>query len=488
MEFKPSEYQEDIFEFVKYGYGNAVISAVAGSGKSFTIIKALDYIKPDKRVLFLAFNSAIVESLKNKVTREKTDIKTLHSLGFSILKQNFKEKHSEIIFNEDKYRNKLNDYLIEKHGGNFKDKKYIKNVLKLCDLGRYFLIRQEIELVNIATKYGIGISDDELDSALYLIRWGKWSLEESNVIDYTDMIYLPNVLNVKVFKYDFIIIDEAQDLSVSQMSLFMKCFKQGSRFIAVGDEKQCINGFAGSDIQSFNKLKNLPNTIELPLSICYRCPKNIITYVQKLVPEIECSDNAINGFINYHAKLEDLVDGDMVICRNSLPLVKLYAKLIGDDIRCYLKGSDIGMNLLNLIQDIDKENLNDLFEEVYDILGKYIMNNLVEKNHEEDFHLTQPYNDFIDKIECLKILSEGLTTKQELVEKITNIFSDESKQGICLSTIHKSKGLEADNVYILNKHLTPSKFAKQNWEIEQEHNLEYVSFTRAKKILGFLND
>src|ERR1035437_5584778 len=125
MEFKPSEYQEDIFEFVKYGYGNAVISAVAGSGKSFTIIKALDYIKPDKRVLFLAFNSAIVESLKNKVTREKTDIKTLHSLGFSILKQNFKEKYTEIVINEDKYLNKLNDYLIETHGGNFKDKKYI---------------------------------------------------------------------------------------------------------------------------------------------------------------------------------------------------------------------------------------------------------------------------------------------------------------------------------------------------------------------------
>ena len=46
--------------------------------------------------------------------------------------------------------------------------------------------------------------------------------------------------------------------------------------------------------------------------------------------------------------------------------------------------------------------------------------------------------------------------------------------------------MEADNVYILNKNLTPSKYAKQEWEIEQEQNLEYVSFTRAKKQLGFI--
>lgn len=53
--FKPSDNQLDIFDFVKYGYGNAVISAVAGSGKTTTIIEALKHIKGDKRVLFLVF-------------------------------------------------------------------------------------------------------------------------------------------------------------------------------------------------------------------------------------------------------------------------------------------------------------------------------------------------------------------------------------------------------------------------------------------------
>ena len=56
-----------------------------------------------------------------------------------------------------------------------------------------------------------------------------------------------------------------------------------------------------------------------------------------------------------------------------------------------------------------------------------------------------------------------------------------------LCTIHKSKGLEADVVYILNEYLIPSKFAKSPEQIKQEQNLKYVARTRAKEELYFLN-
>lgn len=483
MDFKASEYQEDIFDFTKYGYGNAVISAVAGSGKSTTIIKLLEFIKKERRVLFLAFNSAIVEELKKKITREKTDIKTLHSLGFSILKSNYKDK--DLIVSENKYKNKLNEMLFD--SGYTTNQKYKKNILKLCDLGRMFLVKSKNELLSISNKYSLVPIDDELDIALDLINWGKISLDESNLLDYADMIYLPNVLNVKVFKYDYIIIDEAQDLSISQMSLFMKCFKQGSRFIAVGDENQCINAFAGSDIESFNKLRKLPNTIELPLSICYRCAKNIVKFAQKIVPDIEYNENSIDGYVNFKSKIDDLIDGDMVICRNTTPLIKLYVQLLSKGVRCYLKGSDIGLNLLDLIQDIDSEDLSEVFMHLTKSLKQYIDTNVELLNiSSEDVCLTQEYNDFVDKIECLEIIGSDIKTKTQLAEKVLSIFSDENKEGICLSTIHKSKGLEADNVYVLNKNLIPSKYAKQEWERKQEQNLEYVAYTRAKKTLGFI--
>ena len=55
----------------------------------------------------------------------------------------------------------------------------------------------------------------------------------------------------------------------------------------------------------------------------------------------------------------------------------------------------------------------------------------------------------LDKIDCIKYICEqNIETKTDLINKINNIFSDESKKGVCLSTIHKAKGLEYDNVYI----------------------------------------
>jgi len=95
----------------------------------------------------------------------------------------------------------------------------------------------------------------------------------------------------------------------------------------------------------------------------------------------------------------------------------------------------------------------------------------------------------LDIIKTLEVLSEGLTTKEELLEKVEEVFPKKSKNGgISLSTVHKAKGLEADNIYIICPSLMPSKSAKQDWEIMQEKNLMYVAYTRAKKKLAFVDE
>jgi superfamily I DNA/RNA helicase len=94
----------------------------------------------------------------------------------------------------------------------------------------------------------------------------------------------------------------------------------------------------------------------------------------------------------------------------------------------------------------------------------------------------------LDTIKALEFLAEGLTTTKELLGKIKTVFSDKKKGGIFLSTVHKAKGLEANNVYIACRSLMPSKSAKKDWEIEQEKNLIYVAYTRAKNTLGFIDE
>ena len=491
--FKASHYQQEVFDFVKYGYGNAVVSARAGSGKTTLIVKCLDFIKPDKKVLFLAFNNAIAKELECRINRPKTDIKTLHSLGFSILKYNYKDLDLQI--DENKYKKRLNSWLDidSKNIPEKKVKKYRNNILKLTDLGRYYLVKNIGSLEEVATKHNIVLVEDELEMVLNMLSWARNSIQETHTIDFGDMLYLPNILPIRTFKYDFIIVDEAQDLSNSQLQLFLKCFKQGGRFIAVGDEKQSIYGFSGADTQSFNKIKQLPNTTELPLSICYRCPGKVIELAQKIVPEIEKREGAPDGYVDYKADISDVKDGDMVICRNTLPLVKLYLQMITNGTKAYIKGREIGENMISVVENTIYENLNikldntGVFVELYVNLIDYIeqTKNLMGIT-EVDVYETQEFNNMLDMIECLEVASIGLDTKEELLERLKTIFKDNSAEGICLSTIHKAKGLEADNVYILNRNLMPSKYVKQDWEIEQEENLIYVAYTRPKVKLGFI--
>ena len=79
-------------------------------------------------------------------------------------------------------------------------------------------------------------------------------------------------------------------------------------------------------------------------------------------------------------------------------------------------------------------------------------------------------------------------TMEDLYQRVLKIFSETPEEDtITLCTIHKSKGLEADYVYILNEFLIPSPFSKSAEQRQQENNLKYVARTRAKKGLYKIN-
>ena len=82
-----SDYQLDIFDAIENGDENIAINAVAGSGKTTTIVAACKRLNANERdVIFLAFNKLIVEELKSKL-KDYAYVSTLHAFGFSILKR-----------------------------------------------------------------------------------------------------------------------------------------------------------------------------------------------------------------------------------------------------------------------------------------------------------------------------------------------------------------------------------------------------------------
>lgn len=496
--FPPSPYQQKVFDFIQYGVGNAVIKACAGSGKTSTLISAINLIPDHKKCLFIAFNRSVVEELTKKLENcTNCTIKTIHGLGFQILSANL---INPTTVNEYKYRLYLKDNINELTSIDLKEKltqaqcnDYTGTITKLIDFSRYNLAQTVKEIQKTAKIYGIQTNYDECEVTLKCLQWGKTHLD---TIDYTDMVWLPYELSLSPhgIKYDWLFIDEAQDLSKAAIKVFEMCFKRGTRFIAVGDDNQAIYMFAGASEEAFNTMCNKPKTKIFTLPITYRCPKKITALANTIVKDITPKPDAIDGFISHNVLIKDIKDNSLVLARSKSPLVYLYKKLLRRNVNCYIKGQDIGMELINTFYNINEEALNlslkkqGVFSKLYELLFAK-RNALMDFNglDLEDATLSAVVINLYDNIRSLEILAEHLTTKKELIEHIKSIFKDES-DGICLSTIHKAKGLEAENVYTLCPSSIPSKLAKLDWEKNQERNLQYVAYTRSKNTLNFVSE
>lgn len=498
--FVPSHYQERIFDELQNSSKNLVVEACAGSGKTTTILKSLDYLPNDKLILMIAFNKAIVANIKKRVhpTQKNVEVRTLHAMGLQLLKKHFVWQDGDVEVNPYKYSSYLNrnfEVIFGTKSKEYSSKEFnhiTKLTIRLCDLARCCQLSTNQELVHLANRYGLEVKGEIIDAALNLMDWGKSDLSE---IDYVDMIWLPNVLDIQNpdHLYDYVFVDECQDLNTAQRELMFRCLKPEGRFIAVGDRNQAIYSFAGADVESFDKLAKSENTLCLPLSISYRCGDAIVDFARLFVPNIEANPNSNNkGRVEFESDICDIEDDAMVLCRNNAPLANLYMQLLEENRPAYIKGRDIGTNLCALLETSDQDILYPGLRK-HGVFSDLVMDMVSKKNDmkiryslsERDAILSPVVQERFDQIKCLYALSQGCITKRHLAAKIEEVFKDEGA-GIMLSTIHKAKGLEADNVYILNKSLMPSPLATKDWEREQEKHLQYVAYTRAKKKLSFL--
>ena len=471
MKFKPSKYQQAVYDFVEHGKGNAVISAVAGSGKTTTIVNALELIPVRKRIIFCAFNNSIVDELKDRCP-SYVDVTTMHSLGWRSMLWYY-EKQCKL--NPNKVFNTCEDVLwhIQKRERFY----YFFVIQKLIDLYRQSLVQSKDELAELAYRHSLDLQGQEIQDAIKVFMV---MLDNTREFDFTDMIYVPAVLDdLPLKKYDYVFVDECQDLNIAQQSIIKKIMKPDARLIAVGDPNQSIYGFAGADVESFNKLLSIPNTIELPLSVCYRCGKEIVKKAQQIVPHIEAFEGAPKG-ISRTGTIEEIEEGDWVLCRNVRPLVILCVHLIKNKKQAHVKGKDIGRSLINLLKQTNTRSYAVAFKKLKRKLEK-VRKELKARGMESVEKHPKVVN-LREKISVIDYLSEGDDSTVSIIKKLEEIF-EEKEDGVLLSTIHKSKGLENDRVFLVCPELLPSRYAVQEWQLEQEANLEYVAYTRAKKEL-----
>lgn len=469
-----STFQTSIFAFVEHGTGNAIVEAVAGSGKSTTIIEAMKLVKGSS--IFLAFNKAIADELKAK----GVNARTFHSLVFGPV---MRAKNAQ-----NPTMDKLRRLCKENMG--FSDMKlYGAFAQKLVGLARQqgvgFLTPDTIATYRaIADHHDIEPDSDEADITRafeYAQELLKWS-NESDMVDFDDMLYWAVRDNINLPKFDFVFVDEAQDTNMIQREILRKIMRPESRMIAVGDPAQAIYGFRGADAQSLGNIGREFNAQTLPLSISYRCPTSVVKYAQQWVSHIQARDGAPEGLVKHHEQdweVSMFLPNDLVVCRKSAPLLQLAFRCIRNNIPVQVLGREIGDGLKVLI---DKMNARSL-DQLTDKLQAYMMREVEKARKEDDEAKIEAIT---DKVGAILFLIDGLKEDRRdiasLKAGIDYLFKDKEKC-VKLCTIHKSKGLEADRVFWLNRNECPAQWARRDHQRVEEVNLCYVAATRAKREL-----
>lgn len=476
--FKPSVFQQAVFDFAVNGTGNAVAEAVAGSGKTTTLIELLKHLNKLSKIGLVTFNTHIKDELARRAPKW-VRVMTVHSLGFSALIKAIPSMSKEP--DEDKV------YNISKELLPLPEQAPMRGILcRLVSLCKNTLTDAEnvTELEEMAYRYNVDLNGSaELVLPLVPVAL-RLCLERLATCDYDDMIWLPVVLGLPVEQFDWLLGDEVQDWNKAQLTLLLKALKPTGRMIAVGDRHQSIYGFRGADVEAIPNLITALNAQILPLSICYRCPKSHVKLAQAIVPQIQFAEDAIEGLVSdmtYLKALPTMKDGDLVICRINAALVSCAYALIKRGIKATIRGRDIGKGLIDLIDKLGANSIPDLIRKL-DAYRAIEQARLEAKGNRES--AIQAMN---DKCDTLVELTEGMPDLGALQARISTIFDDKTRTGVILSTVHRAKGDEAETVYILKPELMPLKVT-QEWEQQQEENIQYVAYTRSKQNLYFVYD
>lgn len=281
--------------------------------------------------------------------------------------------------------------------------------------------------------------------------------KKGNFIDFSDMInlavdYLKDNKELYKDKYDHILIDEYQDISTQRYEMIKELMNKNQRYklFCVGDDWQSIMGFAGSNLDFFiNFEKYFPHPVRTDLTKNYRSIKSIVDV------------------------------GACIIKNNKEGQIK--------------KKTISNSKETKPILIYSSKHKKKFFSQYYEQIAKHCLDRIKE------YHTTKnyPYDDFMIllRIANKKKLRNFIS---EYSRELDIPISEQAGRPNCvpIMSVHKSKGLQAKVVMILNvdKDLYGFPCELANPEIfqpaiknndglrkQEERRLFYVAVTRAKE-------
>lgn len=324
--------------------------------------------------------------------------------------------------------------------------------------------------------------------------------ESENIVkDAGEMIRNGDVDPSRITK-SVLVIDEAQDMDIHEYRLVEALMERNDdmRIIAVGDDDQNIYQFRGSDSKYLRSFITDHNAKQYSLIDNYRSCQNIVSFVNQFVKSI-----------SNRMKTEDIIavsenTGEVKLIKHSsanmeTALAEDMLSVGADGSTCILTNTNQEALLIlgilkqrnipaKLIQSIDGFDMYDIAE------IRYFLKKL-DKDSSSPVISNDQWNSAKEALQrqysnssCLPVIMNIIHTFAETNEKKyrtdLEMFLHESKiedfytneQGvITISTMHKSKGREFDNVYMLLSNAGMGR--------DEEKRKLYVGITRAKNLL-----
>ena len=466
---KHTHEQEAIFDCIENSENHLIVNAGAGTGKTTTIVEAANRLPYGTSSAFLAFNSSIAKELAKKLP-DGMQARTFHSFGLAAIRANIKTKVNNF---------KLNNIIQDLMGGDYN----VFPLKKLVSLVKGSRIKgtDRAAIYNLINEYNINFDSDReenmaIESIPTILTMCK---TQTYHVDFDDMIWLPLENNYAFPNFDVMFVDEAQDFNEAQREMISKCVN-GGRCIIVGDKNQAIYGFRGADSNSISLFRERLETTErgiteLPLSITWRCPHSVVKEANRYVKEFSAPDSAIEGTVVVDSGFNPQRN-DMVLCPYNATMVGAFYDLLSQGKSAYILGRDMTKGLINAVHRISKNNNMGVeeFERLFQQDFAYNYQRLIQQKKQNQAMALE------DKANCIQIFINKATTVGGIIQEIKRVFDTKDEGEIMLSTVHKAKGLEADNVYILATDRMPHPLSGK-----EGNNLCYVAITRAKKNLFF---
>ena len=235
--------------------GILLVSAVAGSGKSYLSRVVVDTLKP-RSALYTAFNKAIVEEGIDRFEGTEVECKTLHALAYRYVqpKAGIEALAYTCITEDLTYPQKAS--IIEGI-----DKFFVS---ASTDMAEFFNTIFEEDLADIAESYVQKMIDEKIKPSFgFLLKYFHLMLVEDN----------------SICEYDLVILDEINDTTAVALEIF-KSIKAPKK-LGLGEPTQAIYQFLNL-VDGFSTLEGAK---VLPLTGTFRCNNEIASRVEEFMRE-----------------------------------------------------------------------------------------------------------------------------------------------------------------------------------------------------------